>query len=224
MSTFPKALQGTQLPLEHPGSGQYPWAPCGDRQNVITNTTALFNIGLASILHPTTKPYTSCAMNGGIRDINLSDDDAMLVFKPNPTALLKLRFIAGRSGADPNNRMAQFAVVGWSEYRHSGNTPQWVGSVLYTGYAIAGDTQVPATSKVIPASFSGYEMNWCDTIGGTDYTLGDSAKVMHEYTDAAASLLLDFDSHALIGVFGTCLTDGSHGTAAGAFTAMFTQM
>lgn len=225
MSAMNKPMLGTTLPLVHQGSGQYTWKVLGNRPNLqcIGDNNALFAGGIGPILHKTTAPVTG-AQGGAINTDLIEDSDAVFVLKAEAASLLSFKPILGRDGADPNNRMAQFAVVGWRELRLANHAPEWIGSVLYVGYAVAGDTNVQYTgSRIRPATgaLSAYELNWADTIGGTDYTVGDSAKVMHDMADGAATLLLDFDGHPLIGIYGTCLTDGSHGTAAGAFGGLY---
>lgn len=229
MSTFPNAKTGTQIPVVGEGSSQYPFFPLARNREIITATDAI-DIADLALLNPAARPVQSTAS----ADL-IGDGPAMFVVKPDPTALLGLKFALGTLDGvtDPNNKQALFAIVGFRELRMPTRPPQWVGTVLMDGYIVAGDSTITtggshllppgATSTLNPTN---YDFNWADTIVvSNDYTIGDAAKVSGDSANGSAMLWFDFQSCPLVGIVLSCRTSTPPGlTACGAATGCWTQM
>lgn len=230
MSTFPNAKTGTMIPVVGEGSSQYPFMPLARNRELIVATGAI-DIAALDFLNSSARPEQTDV--GGTPYL-IDEDPSMFVIKPDPTALLGLKFALGHTdGSDPNNKQALFAVVGWRELRLKNYPPQWVGSVIADGYIVAGDSTITTGGSHLlpPGSTStsnptNYDFNWADTIVvSNDYSIGDACKVSNDSANGSAMLWLDFMSCPVVSVVLSCRTSTPPGlTACGAATGCWTQM
>lgn len=216
MSVTSTPLLAKSGPVTADGSAQYVFTSFHPAGKLIRNTNAL--LGMGARCSPTSDPATTA-------DADLTEEGARFVFKPDPTALASLKFILAHD-TDPNDLAAGFIVRAYREQVH-GTQRFVVGDVLLTGYVKSGNTAVhTGNPAVAEATAAGEVSKWADTIEVTnDYTVGTSARVMHDAADGSATLIFDFDSHVLIEIeMGLDSGDLGGESAADAATGMWSQM